>query len=64
MLIILYQTQVFAADGAVAESSQSGTPQGEGVNRYTYTQTQPELKTYSLYNDHVFLTFAGFLTGP
>lgn len=26
------QTQVFAADGAVAESSQSGTPQGEGRN--------------------------------
>lgn len=24
------QTQVFAADGGVAESSQSGTPQGEG----------------------------------
>lgn len=24
------QAQVFAADGGVAESSQSGTPQGEG----------------------------------
>lgn len=30
------QTQVFAADGAVAESSQSGTPQGEGKNLFLF----------------------------
>lgn len=28
-----FQSQVFAADGGVAESSQSGTPQGEGETK-------------------------------
>lgn len=65
MLIILYQTQVFAADGAVAESSQSGTPQGEGVNRYARTQTlsNTELKIF-LYTVTVFSHFSWFLDLP
>lgn len=46
MLIILYQTQVFAADGAVAESSQSGTPQGEG--EHTHTQLKTFLYTVTI----------------